>query len=129
MGTYSVIQELCKKRNTSVRQVEIACGLSHGSISKWDKHKPSYDKAKKVADYFGVDVDSLLYEEMHTSDRSVQISVPKEYYDELQTRMIAQKLKNNPELSVMFEALSDLAPEDAKLVMNMVERMKNGRGT
>jgi transcriptional regulator with XRE-family HTH domain len=44
----------------SVNKLEREAGLTRGSMSKWDDHQPSYDKLKKVADYFGVSVEYLL---------------------------------------------------------------------
>lgn len=45
--------------NISINRLEREAGLTRGSICKWDKHMPSYDKLKKVADYFGVTVEYL----------------------------------------------------------------------
>lgn len=45
----------------SINRLEKESGVTRGSIAKWDDHAPSYDKLKKVADYFGVTVDFLLH--------------------------------------------------------------------
>jgi len=52
------LQEL--NGNISINKLEKEAGLTRGSMSKWDNHAPSYDKLKKVADYFGVTVEYLL---------------------------------------------------------------------
>lgn len=54
--------------NISINKLEKEAGLTRGSMAKWDIHTPSYDKLKKVADFFGVTVDYLLgtSEEIHT---------------------------------------------------------------
>lgn len=44
----------------SINRLEKEAGVSRGSIAKWDTSTPSYDKAKKVADYFGVTTDYIL---------------------------------------------------------------------
>lgn len=44
----------------SINRLEKEAGVSRGSIAKWDVSTPSYDKAKKVADYFGVTTDYIL---------------------------------------------------------------------
>lgn len=46
--------------NISINRLEKEAGLSRGSMAKWDDHAPSYDKLKKVADYFNVSVGYLL---------------------------------------------------------------------
>ena len=54
------IQTLCKQRDISIPRLEKELGFGNGAIYKWDKNSPSIDKLQKVADYFGVTVDSLL---------------------------------------------------------------------
>lgn len=49
--------------NMSVNKLEREAGLTRGSMAKWDDHPPSYEKLKKVADYFGVSVAYLTGEE------------------------------------------------------------------
>ncbi len=48
-----------------------------------------------------------------------------EYYIDAETRKLAQELHDNPELSVMFDAIKTLSPQDARLVMDMVRRMQD----
>lgn len=48
--------------NISINKLEKEAGLTRGSMSKWDNHAPSYEKLKKVADYFGVPVSDLTGE-------------------------------------------------------------------
>lgn len=48
--------------NISINRLEKEAGLSRGSMAKWDEHAPSYDKLKKVADYFNVPVETLTGE-------------------------------------------------------------------
>lgn len=54
------IKALCKKNGISLLELERACGLAARTVYRWDESTPSVDKAKAVADYFGVTVDELL---------------------------------------------------------------------
>lgn len=56
------ILELIKKSNSSKSKIEKACGLSNGSIGKWEKgsYNPSYGAIVKIADYFNISPDYLL---------------------------------------------------------------------
>ena len=54
------VKKLAKERGVSIRKLEQDIGIADKSISKWDKMMPSVDKVEKVANYFGVTVDSLL---------------------------------------------------------------------
>ena len=62
MSILSRIGELRKQhQKLSINKLEQECGLTRGSMAKWDDHAPSPDKVKKVADYFNVSVEYLLY--------------------------------------------------------------------
>lgn len=54
------IKKLCAGRGISLRQLEAACGLSYGTICRWDENRPSVDKAAKVAQFFHVTLETLL---------------------------------------------------------------------
>lgn len=62
MSILGRIGELRKQNEKlSINKLEQECGLTRGSMAKWDDHAPSPDKVKKVADYFNVSVEYLLY--------------------------------------------------------------------
>lgn len=62
MSILGRIGELRKQQEKlSINKLEQECGLTRGSMAKWDDHAPSPDKVKKVADYFNVSVEYLLY--------------------------------------------------------------------
>lgn len=62
MGIYDRIKELCKHHKITVSKLEEDLGFK-GLVSKWNKHNPSYENIKKVADYFNVSVEFILGEE------------------------------------------------------------------
>ena len=55
-----MISRLCKEKGISVAKLERETGISNGTISRWSTSSPTVEKLEKVADYFGVSVDSLL---------------------------------------------------------------------
>lgn len=57
------VRSLCESRGKCLRDVETACGLSQGAVSKWNTSSPTVKNLKAVADYLGVTVDELLREE------------------------------------------------------------------
>ncbi|UUZ96026.1 helix-turn-helix domain-containing protein [Paenibacillus sp. P25] len=61
MSVLENIRFLCNRTDTTVPTLEKELGLGKGSIYKWDKNSPSIDKIQKVADYFGVPTDFLIY--------------------------------------------------------------------
>lgn len=57
---YQNIAALCKEKNISIARLERETGIGNGTIGRWGKTSPSVDNVKKVADFFGVTVDSLI---------------------------------------------------------------------
>lgn len=57
---YKNVIKLCKEKGISVAKLERETGLGNGTIGRWEKSSPNVDNAKKIADFFGVTVDSLL---------------------------------------------------------------------
>ena len=54
------IKEQCRKKGVSIWALERTLGLGNGVIGKWSHSSPSVENLKKVADFFGVTVDTLL---------------------------------------------------------------------
>ena len=52
------VKVLCAERKTSITKVERECGLANATIRKWENASPTAENLSKVADYFGVSVDS-----------------------------------------------------------------------
>ena len=57
------IRQLCKESGKTLASLERSLGIGNGVIARWDTHKPSVDRVKAVADFFGCTVDDLLSEE------------------------------------------------------------------
>lgn len=59
---YENIVSLCKAKNISIAKLERETGLGNATIRTWETSSPSVDRLKKVADYLGVTIDSMLSE-------------------------------------------------------------------
>lgn len=69
------IKALCRERHVTLADVERACGLGKKSIYAWGTSAPSVERAKLVADYFGVTVDELLrHDANQDSRRTIRIT-------------------------------------------------------
>ena len=62
MFSYKKVQELLLKNNVTAYKVAKETGISPVVFSDWKSGKscPKVDKVKKIADYFGVPIESLL---------------------------------------------------------------------
>lgn len=61
MSLVENIKSLCDTKGISIPKLEKELEFGRGSIYNWEKSSPSIDKVKKVADYFNVSVDRVLY--------------------------------------------------------------------
>lgn len=53
------IKIIAKSKKIPLYKIEKELNVSKGSISKWNKSKPSYDKLAKCAQILGVTVEEL----------------------------------------------------------------------
>ena len=62
MTFYDRVNELCRKRGISITALALALGFSKGTPSNWKTmtKPPRAENVKKVAEYFGVTVASLM---------------------------------------------------------------------
>lgn len=68
MSILEKIQMLCEEHKTTVPALERELSLGNGAIYKWQKSSPKVDTLHKVAQYFGVTVDSLLADKIIIDD-------------------------------------------------------------
>lgn len=63
------IKALCEERGITIHQLEVESGLGNATVRGWEgRCSPSVISLKKVADYFGVTIDSLIGGEQNESD-------------------------------------------------------------
>jgi hypothetical protein len=61
MALFENIKSLCTLKGISIPKLEKELGFGRGSIYNWEKSSPSIDKVEKVAKYFGVSINRVLY--------------------------------------------------------------------
>lgn len=57
---YENIRRFARESGKTISDVEVGAGITKQTIWRWDKHSPSIDKVKAVADYLGVTIDELV---------------------------------------------------------------------
>lgn len=59
---YDNLLKLCEQRGVKITNVVTALGFSQGNLSNWKNGRiPRADSIRKLADFFGVPVDELIY--------------------------------------------------------------------
>lgn len=61
MGVVENIKFLCTQHGVSIPKLGTELGFGNGAIYNWDKSSPSIDKVQKIADYFGVTTDFIIF--------------------------------------------------------------------
>lgn len=93
-------------------------GFNKSSVSTWcnGTRLPRMDKVDILAKYFDINRSDLI-EDKDTEHK-------QSYYLNPETSMIAQKIYDNKELSVLFDAAQDAEPEDLQALHGMLMALK-----
>lgn len=70
MTFYERLLLLIREKNTSIKQVEKACGLANASIRRWETQSPRFESVIKIASHLNTTLDYLAngYSEITTSN-------------------------------------------------------------
>ena len=120
MGDFkNVFKSLRLKSGLTQQQMADALKLSRSTVGMYEngEREPSFEILEPNADYFNVDMNSLI----GTKDYS-QVITPDYYYNK-DANAAAQFLFDNPEYKVLFDASRKVKPEDIQFVAQMIERM------
>ena len=118
MNAVELVKQICKDRKISIAKLERDCDFSNGYISKLKRKYFPVDKAQRISQYLGIDINSLIgIEDMVDHDDDI-------YYIDRQTAEIAQRVFESPELRMLFDAATDCSPQDIQMATDMLKRFK-----
>lgn len=136
------ISDLLIEKDKTQKDLAEAIGVSKATVSSWTNGTriPRMDKIKAMTDYFGCtrsDILGDLFIERTPRDEDIQRNMmavleayakkyqggAPEFYDDEVVRIIAEKLRTNPEYAVLFKAAAGLKPEDVDFVTQFIEKM------
>ncbi|PWJ49312.1 helix-turn-helix domain-containing protein [Faecalicatena contorta] len=115
---YEIFEQLLQSFGATAYKVAKETGVTQSTLSDWKRGRstPKADNMKKLADYFGVSVDYLMTGEEKKGG--------EKYYLNDETARMAQKLFENKDLRVLFNAAEDAEPEDLKTTYDMLMALK-----
>lgn len=115
---YEIFEQLLQKFGVSTYQVSKATGIGQSTFSSWKSRRNliSGEKAKLIADYFGVSVDYLM--------TGKEKEGGEKYYLNDETAQVAQEIFENRDLRVLFDAARNASPEDLKTTYDMLMALK-----
>ena len=115
---YEKFLKLLENKGVSAYKVSQATGISQQTFTDWKhgRYEPKREKIQKLADYFGVDI-SYFYGE---DDK------PSYYLDE-QTAKVAQLMREDPNLKLLFSADKKVREETLEQVKQILKIMKGNK--
>lgn len=106
------IKDLCKRHNMTLASLEKELGFANGSLAKSDE-KIQSARIKAIADYFGVTMEYIL-----TGNPG------QKYYFDDETAQAAQKIFEDPNLKILFDASRGSRPQDIQMAAELLARLK-----
>lgn len=121
MGDFpNIFRKIREQSGLTQQQLADKLGISRSAVGMYEKgeREPNFETLELIADTFNVDMNYLL------GKKSTTEVIPDVYYLNDKTRKIAQEIYDNDELSLLFDAARDAAPEDLKTVHTMLLALK-----
>lgn len=110
------LKELRIASGLGQKEVAAWIGVSDSSIRKYEsgERTPDPKAIKTLANQFNVTTDYLLGNDTPTSG----------YYDDPEVAEMANRMKDDPDMKILFDASKKLSKDDLQFVIDMVNRMK-----
>ena len=123
------LKALRKQKGLSQRALAEKLEMSKSAVSMYESgfREPDHETTEKIADFFNVDVDYLLgrsnvtlrYTDVLADGQSPQ------YYDDETVQIVTDRLRKNPEYSVLFKASADVKPENIEYVAELIKKLSD----
>ena len=127
-NTSKRLKELMSLKN--LRQVDIAekTGLGKSAISQYVSGKitPKQDKVYILADGLNVSPAWLMGYDVPMAREIIPVSekLNNGYYTDPETAELAEKLRTDPDMKILFSAAKDLTPEEMQQAADYVNYLK-----
>lgn len=109
MTPIEIIRSECQKNGISLAKLEQTLNYGNGSLAK--ATNLPFSRMQEIADYFGKPLDYFRERE-------------GEYYTNPDTVEEAQRLFENKDLRVLFDAAIDSSPQDLQMATDLLKRLK-----
>ncbi|MDD7291502.1 helix-turn-helix transcriptional regulator [Veillonella caviae] len=104
--------------NKSRAEIAKAIGVSYTTFTSWvtGANYPRIDKIEMLANYFKVNKADLIENKYNSPNEG--------YYTDPEVAEYANKLKNNPDMRLLFDAAEDMTKDDIDYVVDLINRLK-----
>lgn len=111
----------------SAAELSRKTGISESTLSQYRSGyaKPKNERLVKLANALGVDPSWLMGLDVPMHPGDVHPNVHSDgYYKDPEAARIAQRIYEDPNLRILFNAADDVSPENLLLAAEMLKRMK-----
>lgn len=125
MGQFqNILKSLRLAKNLTQDELAKQLRISRSAIGMYESgaREPDFDTLELIADFFNVDIDYLMGRTTKTT--FIPHATNDSYYTNPETAKIAQEIYENKDLSLLFDAAKDAAPEDLQTVHTMLMALK-----
>lgn len=125
MGQFqNILKSLRLAKNLTQDELAKQLRISRSAIGMYESgaREPDFDTLELIADFFNVDIDYLMGRTTKTT--FIPHATNDSYYTNQETAKIAQEIYENKDLSLLFDAAKDAAPEDLQTVHTMLMALK-----
>lgn len=123
------LKALRKQKGLSQRALAEKLEMSKSAVSMYESgfREPDHETTEKIADFFNVDVDYLLGRSNVTLRYTDVLAdgQPPQYYDDETVQIVTDRLRTNPEYSVLFKASADVKPENIEYVAELIKKLSD----
>lgn len=111
-----ILKDLRSKKGITQSELAKYLNVTQQAVGRWEKNitSPDYTTLSKIASYFNVSVDYLL-------DRP---QPAPSYYHDPEVAQMANEIKDNPGMRILFDASRDLKKESIEEVVKFIEFQK-----
>ena len=119
------LKEAMDIRKVSQTELHEKTGIGKPSINAYLKgeYKAKQDKVDLIAEALRVDPTWLIGYDV-PMERSSRESFNNGYYTDPETAALAEKLRTNPDMKILFSAAKDLTPEEMQQAADYVSYLK-----
>ena len=123
MNSVELVISICKERNIPISKLERDCDFSNGYIKRLKEGKFPSNRLQKIAEYLDIPLAYLLTgDEKHLN---VHAGGHPGWYADPETAREAQRVFDDPDLRMLFDAARDSKPENIRLAAEMLRRFKD----
>lgn len=116
-----------KELNISADEVAKFIGVDRTTVYRYERgaiNKVSTDTLAKIAQILKTSPTWL----MGISNTETKTNLNDGYYNDCEVAALAEQLRTNPELRILFDASKNLKKEDIEFVTDMIRRLKIKEG-